>query len=659
MMHTHRNTTKYFLLLLLTVSLAAPVAYGKKKAAPAKTAAGGSDESEVTAAKLKRQTPLATGNLSKFKKKTIKTGKNKSVKLETLTKAAFGDQDQFAVQVGKKANVGKAILAKPVVRDEVTEFDDSFMITKSTTIVVVDPKKLKKDSPQYRDFLSQRAAKKVSVASLSKSEKKGLKDFFKNVGKLSPNDPLRQAAAKGEQAVLDAIVEGKGELTVEDTLIVPKDLSPPEDGQVLYPVFKNGVLDYSKMKPAKSRAMKAMAASARAQGSKAKVTNAAAGNVPKKTTLAKTEPPPGGKQTVLREGEHRFTEEFMAGFTVGNSWQWERKWTYTSGFFRITVGGGYGFGLRVPIRVSGELAPEKIVVYRKNDQAVSASGKVSVETLDANEAYYREVGLSNSQLFRGKEVVLEYMFGYGFKFRALWKDVIKKPFTAKGINYSQDAKPPLGANCASCGFSIPIPPEITSTKFNYKALTGFLQVGVRVSGNGKVLLDYRDILGRETSGNSRNLTFNSTQPKNISVNIPKLALAEGSTEISKRYGFTLDHLRYQLGVTITPEVRLGIKVGYKDFSRTFNTDWYRLDLFRVHIGNIELRRHEGTTREYTYNGGKKTFLKYQKTAAANSDPMKKSVAAGRNDKPQTGSQSKTKKSTPAKKTIKKPKKKIR
>ncbi len=607
------------LMLLFITSLAS----AQQRPVRAQGARVNDKEITVLQSKLREQKAVAQGRMKKFANKKIKTEGNKTIKLGTLTRVAFVEQDKFATEVGKGSSVGKAILSKPTVNDSVQEFPDSYIITKSTTIVVIDPGKLAQSSPIYKKFLNQRKPQKIKLNKLSKEEKKGLKEFMKKASSLSAGDPLRQAAEQGEQKVLDAIAAGKGELTVEDTLIIPKDFTPPKDGTVMYPVFKNGLINYSTLKKAAMPALKSMALLS--TGPKKDL---AAAVRPEKVTVSKTSPPTGGAQTTEKTGKHTFQEDFLAGFTIGNAWQWERRWNYHSGFFRITIGGGFGFGLRIPVRVNGEVEPTKILVYRKTDRKVTATGQLRVETLDANKQYYKNVGIAPSQVFEGKEVVLEYMFGYGYKFRALWTDVAQKSFSKTGFNYSQNTKPPLGGNCSSCGFHIPIPPEITRTKFKIAdALDGFVQIGLHVNGNGRVGFEYNDIVGREPGTTKRNLMFNSTSPQNITISVPKLTLGKDQTEASQSYGFEIDHFKYILGVSVTPEVRVGIKVGYKSFSRTFTTDWIELNMFTRRIGTVTLYRHKGTTTNYKYTNGKKTFLKYQPTASVTRTDRHKAVPA--------------------------------
>ena len=573
------------------LTLAAPLAPGKIKIL---------EPNMILSSKIKHQKPITKGKISSFANKPVQLGDKTIAPLGSIAKIAFKPLNRYAGRLTQRAKIGKTILSKPIVLDEAVEFDDSFVIRKSTTVVVLDPAEMRRISPTYNSFLSQRSAKKVSVTELDAESRKGLSNLMKHLSALDPENPIRQEAAKGEQAVLDAILEGKGELTIEDTIVVPKRMPLPVKGVTMYPTFKNGMLNFKILKPVTLPVLKEL------------------NRVPQRTVLKpvtkiKMRPltmVPGNPNIpeFNTSGKYSFTAQFLAGFTKGHSWQWERKWTYTSGFFRVTIGGGYGFGLRVPVQAKGELFPTRIYNYDKRDKEFNARGKIMVETLDADENYYRRTGLAGSKLFRGNEVVLEYQLGFGYKLRALWKDLAKKPFSGIGLNYSQNARPPWGASCTSCGFHIPIPPEITRTTLNYSVMTGFVQTGFHVNGSGKAFFAFTPLYN-DTPSNTIRLMFDHPQYKSFNIRLYPLTPPSGENQITQKFGFRLNNLVYQMGLSVTPEVRLGVKAGYKNFSRAFTTDWIELNMFRFRMGTVQLYTHEGTRQEFIYNKGVKTFKK--------------------------------------------------
>lgn len=544
---------------------------------------------------------MIQGRISSLAGKSIQLGQGRAVSLKTMSDTVFKPLDMYTENINRMAVPGKIILEKPVMLDEAIEFDDSFVLRKSTTINVLDPEKMKQISPEFKSFLSRQGrGKPIRLNTLDAESRKGLSDLMKNINRLKPEDPLRMAAAKGEQSLLDAIQAGKGELTVEDTVVVPKFIPRPVNGVTVYPAVVNGRLDLKNLKPVSMPVLKELNSVYRPL----KPAPVPALKMPQLQMLPKNSDVPELNKT----GTHAFTAEFLTGFTKGHSWQWERRWSYTSGFFRVTIGGGYGFGLRVPVKVTGDLSPTSIYRYDTRDYRDDLQGRITAQTLDADEDYYRRTGLSPSKIFRGSEVVLEYQLGFGYKFRALWKDLAGKPFGGMGLNYSQDAKPPWGSNCTDCGFHIPIPPELTRTTFDYSVMTGFVQTGFHVNGTGKAFLKFIPYYS-ENPAAPVSMMFDSSGYQPFDLRLPRLALAEGQTQVSRGFGFKIGEPAYRLGLSITPEVRVGVSAGYKSFSRTFVTEWIGLNALELQMGTLQLPAHEGTRQDYTFSGGVKTFKK--------------------------------------------------
>jgi hypothetical protein len=567
----------------------------------------------IVSAMLKFQKPVFRGSISSVSKKSVQLGHGTTMKLGKIAAMSFKPLDRYTTRLQRLAIPGRTILFKPVVHDEAVEFDDSFVLRKSTTVVVLDPAKMKQVSPGYKSFLNRQQIKTMSVAALDPESRKGLSDFMKHIDRLDPRNPLRLAAARGQQEVLNAILAGKGEFTIEDTIVVPKFIPKQLKGMTMYPSIRNGSLNFKALQPVRLPLLKQLGrVSGRhhaIQPGKIKMQHMAmaqqTGNKPKFTI----------------SGKKYFTAEFLAGFTRGHSWQWERKWKYPSGFFRATIGGGYGFGLRIPVRASGDLSPTRIYTFDKKDRSVDVHGRLKVDVLDADAAYFKRTGLPESELFRGNEVVLEYQLGFGYKFRALWTDVLYRPFSGTGLNYSQNARPPWGKGCANCGFHIPIPPEVTRTSLGYSALKGFVQTGFHVNGTGAVYFYFAPVRNN-IAANPVRLKFENSNYHPFTIRLAPLALPGNQNMISENFGFRLNKMAYRMGLDITPEVRVGIQAGYKNFSRTFTTDWIELNMFRIGMGSVQLSTHKGTRHEFVFNQGIKTFRKMK---TKNTNPIIKRI----------------------------------
>ncbi len=133
------------------------------------------------------------------------------------------------------------------------------------------------------------------------------------------------------------------------------------------------------------------------------------------------------QQAQAQPSTHAFgPANFLTGFTFGREHKWEIKVGYKIDpcrfipfkdscpreyFVRPYANLGYGLGMRFPIQVTGQ--------YRYEARSgVTDKATFSVMTLpvDGNEELYRSTGLSDEQLFQGKELVAELGFTAGVEY---------------------------------------------------------------------------------------------------------------------------------------------------------------------------------------------------------------------------------------------------
>ncbi|MBI3267105.1 MAG: hypothetical protein HYZ67_08690 [Chlamydiae bacterium] len=170
-------------------------------------------------------------------------------------------------------------------------------------------------------------------------------------------------------------------------------------------------------------------------------------------------------------------------------------------------------------------------------------------------------------VFDGNEAVLEAKFGFGMKLRALWSDIPPViDFHYYGIDCNQNFPPPLGHGE---GPIIPIPPSATNTQFSFGALNGFAQFGIRFDGDGTVGLDYQPFLGSQNL-KKEELSFSSTQPKPLKSDLP--AISGNGESLEKNYGFILEKPRYKIDLSLTPVVKVDVRIGVDWLSKHFSTD---------------------------------------------------------------------------------------
>ena len=552
----------------------------------------GLDDESALFQKLNVQTITARGSLGQgFSARTIRFEDGRSETLASVAREFLVEQNAIAQQA-RGADAG--VLARPVdVRDDVLEFDDAYAVVHATRVTVADPAAFSRVSPEFRTYLGRATIPAaLSRANLRRESLPGFEAYLRDeLPQLPANDPLRRAyQAGGESGLLRAIAEGQGTLEVMDTLFVPKVFDSALGGALQRPLIENGVVRYNRWQPM-TRLFTAPAVSLRDAFDRTE------------TDVADAPPHRVEMPSVTTRGTDRFDAQFMAGFTRGHSWEWERRWGFPSGSFRITLRGHYGIGLRIPIAVSGSVSPTAVTVKDSRDQVVPVRANVSVRTLDADPAFYNQVGLRNDR-FGGKEAVCEAGFGWGLKFRALWSDIVfVRVHDVASLSLSQNFKPPFGAD-PDAYYRIEIPASLTGTAFDWGAVSGFAQGGLRFDGKGTVTLDAQPFVGdRELP--VQHLRFSNAGAKAIDFLLPALPVSNRQRTQAEPYGMTLSNPAYSVDLSVVPQVRAEVTVGYDWVSHSFSTGWKSLNSFRVGLGTVSLSRHDGTREAFRYAGGRK------------------------------------------------------
>ncbi|MCP5051840.1 MAG: hypothetical protein GY940_32030 [bacterium] len=547
--------------------------------------------------KLKYQKPLRKGSLSQLQNREVMLSKSFSQTLAQVSRNVLADQNTFRRNMTRFRGIVTKFNRKV---DQVYEFPGSYVVLKSTKVVVSNPAEFARVSPEYKSFIGSQRIREVTAASLGPESRKGFEAFIKNeIPRMSANHPLRKAAKRGKNELLQAIAAGKGTFEIVDTLVIPKKPLPAVGGKLQKPVFKNGSFNHGLAKPLKSARLDVIGR----LGIQKQVGVLKDFSGPGDTRYQKHIKKPGITET----GSRSFEARFLAGFTKGNSWEWERRWNFPSGFFRVTLGAGYGIGLRIPIKVNGTLYPTLIEVKDTRDRAIAMGTRLKAVPLNAGSGFYRDTGLPQSKVFDGKEAVLEAEFGYGFKLRAVWTTLLHRKYRTYGLNYSKDFTPPSG-DCRDCGYRFAIPPRLTHTEFDFKVMKGYAQAALKLSGKGEIQLDYLPIQDGKGKG-KRLLSFRDSRYKNIKATLSRIILPPNRVRISQRYGFKLSNPRYKIDLTLTPEIRLGVNIGYKWLSRSFSTGWISLNSFKMKLGTLQFNRHAGTRSEFLLDKGIKRFEK--------------------------------------------------
>jgi len=585
-------------------------AYAQQRVLSKRIEPANNDQEALASSRLRDARPIRRAPFKTMQARLVETGDGTKEQLGTMVVKSFSEQETFATRMNKADLVGRAILSLPEVEDEVLEFEDSYVIRRSTKVIVIDPDQVARESILYRDYLGERPrrAMRLTPGELDQEEQASLQVFMTTgINELDPDDPIRVAAKSGEQAVLDAIVAGKGTFTVEDTLIIPKRMGLDQGADIRIPTIRDGILDLKNLEPVKSLSIKSLGT----------------GPMPREPLkleampIPKKKPPPrqAMKPKAEASGKKKITAEFLAGITRSANFQWERKWEFPTGYFRITLGAGYAFGYRVPLVASASIEPTKAYIQDYSDKKVIIGVAGKVETVNGSKNFYRRVGLPDSQLKDGKELLLEANVGYGYKLRALWKTRLYRPYTAISISYSQNFQPPMNSliSCASCDFLMSLDPKTTKLSLDLTLLKGtaWIRFDGKTAGLPAMNLEtLADSKKQKTFALKNVETMVGTYP--MKITLTPIPLRKGTTTQVRPYGVRLTDPIYKGRLVITPQIKLGLRIGYKKISRNFNTGWINLNSLRIDTGQMVLKNHANTPSEYVWTAGKKTYRKIKK-----------------------------------------------
>lgn len=544
------------------------------------------DSESALAVEVQRQAPRKVISRAEMRGIQVETGTGERVDLGSLFDRTFEAQDRLGRQL-ERIPAG-ALAGRPQLNEAVVEFPDRLLMVRQVRAVIRDPKQAAAAVPEIADFLApvdHRAVERARVADLPADEQADFRRFLREeLPLLDAEDPLRLALASGgEDAVLRAAYSGAGVFGVTDQVVVERRL------------FSDGSMRLSaplKMQARQSGAFQPVRPAVQMQ--------------PSKSSLAG--PGQGGRQYLYEGGERatgrlEISEKFLAGFTLGQELTWERRWDWSFGFLRLTYGIGYGFGLRIPLKVEGSLRPTRIERSAVEDPGRELTLVLRAVACDADVDHYRDVGLPEGKLFGGQEFVLEAGSWFSYKLYALGRDWIKGSPVNNPLVQSCDFTPPLGGTPREV-FSIDIPPEVTDTVLPAGVLDGYLQLGfvLRASGSAMSRLG---LLVDSAEVDSRALEMRGTGGLTEVLDLLPLSGVAPGAVVQQRYGLLIAAPAYRMDLTPTARVRVGVSVHVSEFKRSINTPWIEVASFS--LGSIVLPPHAGTRSSYQWNDGVRIF----------------------------------------------------
>jgi len=572
------------------------------------------EDDDLLTARVAVSAPASRSRVAALGNETVQTGDNSTQSVRAIVVESFSEQQTFADRLSNPALVtAGALVALPEVDDEVLVFDDVYVVRRSTTIIVKDPERVAAESELFRNYIGARASDTPQRAvgqaeSLDPEELAGLRAFIANeAGNLRQDDPIRAAAAAGEGELLEAIEAGLGELTVEDTLIIPRVAGLARGAEVRLPTVRNGILDLRNPEPAREMSLVGISASP-PPPARQRVAARAAPAI--QATPARPQRAPLERR-IESSGREEITAEFLLGVTSAGNFQWERKWSFTSGYFRLTLGSGFAFGYRVPVVVQATVEPTYGLIQDTSDRRVVIGTSASVRTVNGGSAFYERAGLPANQIKGGDELLFEANVGWGYKFRALWKTIAQRPYTAIGVSYSQSFEPPrAGLPNQWTDFGVNLDPKTTGISYDGTFLSGSATIRFVGKTWGRVAVDMETVADNTVQATTEIVPAAAGKDgggQSINITLDPVPLRQGQTTQTRPFGVRFVNPSYEGRVVIVPGLRFSFGAGYKQIKRTFTTPWINLQNLVVDTGETTLAPHPGTPTSHAWYDGEKVF----------------------------------------------------
>jgi hypothetical protein len=493
--------------------------------------------------------------------------------------------------VTQLAGAPGALLGAATTTEELIETEHSVRIVATTRFTVVDPVALRLSSPHYRAFRFKNA-NAVPLASLTPAERAWFDDFKAKVLLKPASHPLGQAARQGSQALWAAMLAGKGDVNVISYAEYPTGGLQRNGNVFQVPQVVDGYFDFSRVVP---KALKGV------------------GVLDQLDDGSDHDSEPIGINHVDESGKVTTVSAFVNGY--GDHQAYNKGETWDLGLAKVHVGlhGDYGWGFRIPIRVTGTIDPADIRhVGNERDEASEFHTAVDVDVINAGPEFYEAAGLPADEIEDGQEFVFNADAEVKLKVWVFGGVALDKELpNSDGIDLGQNYAPPFGDCGTDCGLQFWIDPRLTKTDLNFGIAGANAQLGFKVSGTGEVTLDYQSMYDGEVvksaSGagegqKTHSLSFTGPDERNFHTDLARLRKPG-----SKSFGYKLSNIDYRWDFTLTPGVKAEVWAGVKglDWSDTLGPFW--LGAAAVKLGSMTFPTYAGSHASRTVTPGRKIW----------------------------------------------------
>jgi len=291
-------------------------------------------------------------------------------------------------------------------------------------------------------------------------------------------------------------------------------------------------------------------------------------------------------------------DKFLAGFTLGKEYEWRWRiqktvnwcgWGCKKTYFIEPYASlGFGLGLRFPITTT--------LMAIRNDAGDAVTVKPTIAAINGNEGHYRAAGLETGKLFDGKELVAEYSYLAGIRYK------LPRHSGNWSIGDAYDFTQKLPAPFTNGQFRPPSPGRDLMTF--QKVFTEVDLLGGRADyGIVSAALYPAAKINLSSDGLSMRLadaTLGGSAPRRVSHNEPYPVKINSRGDVSVKMG----QPKYNLSFKITPGLNYLLNVDLAVWSKRWTDTIWIPDLeIQLPPGGVDFGCHVGTICERTYNFG--------------------------------------------------------
>jgi hypothetical protein len=476
-----------------------------------------------------------------------------------------------------------ALVGAPEVTEEFIETEHTMLLVGTTHLVVRDPAALRTLAPTLGKF----HLKGPGAITLSRMDagQRAFFDAFQAQMLTKPNShPLGMAARQGSAQLLDAALSGKGDLTITTVVEAPLENLATAGATYMAPAVQNGSFDFSQMH-----------------------SSSIVGFNSNYSTFEDAAPLQAGTAS----GESTVVTPFVNGFTLANAFSWGEEWNFGVGSVSFEAGASYGVGLRIPIQVTGTMTPTEIGHLGDTaDFDSTFASTVSANVIDADADFYADAGLEPIDVQDGQELVLNAEAHITVDVNIFGAKVRETFPHGLSVDYGRNFRPPFDGCGTDCGTNLWLPASLTKTDIDLGVAGAYAQIGVNVSGEGTVTLDYESLYDHDPVKSTRGqatqttheLSFTQDNDRNFTTRLPAL-----ETWGDKPFGYKISNPKYTWDVAVTPGVKGVIWVDclVLDWRDGLGPFW--LDIAKIELGSVKFGPHAGSRSSRSVNQGTKSW----------------------------------------------------